>query len=133
MSSLKQYQSRAAALSHCGPPLIVAGLAALIFGVAVPAIPAITALSILTLGVTNATLARFRNSPAITAVLLLHSATYASLYALFIGAVLHPAVSTFPGALGAMPALDLAASIVPMAISLRRIATALGQQFELLR
>jgi hypothetical protein len=119
-----------AALSHAGPLLIIAGLAALILVAAFPTVPAITAFSILTLGATNATLARLRNSPAIAAALLLHSATYASLYAQFIGATLHAAASTPPGVLAALPALDLAASIVPMAISLRRIAAALGQQFE---
>ena len=125
-----QFQRRAATLSHLGAPLIAVGLALFILAIWLPAAPVVTAFSILTLGATNATIARFRNSPAITAALLLHSAIYASLYALFIGAILHAAVSTTPGALGAMPALDLAASIVPIAISLRRIATALGQQFE---
>ena len=123
----KNLFGRTVALTHAGPPLILAGLAALILVTAFPEVPAITALSILTLGATNATLDRFRNAPAITTALLLHAATYIAVYTLFIGATLYAAAT---GALGTLVALDLALSILPMAIAAQRVAIALRPQSE---
>jgi hypothetical protein len=130
MPRQNQFRSRLAELSHSGPPLIFAGLAALILFAAIPKVPALTALSILTLGATNATLDRFRNSAAIVHALLLHAATYAGLYALFIGATLHAAAGTHGGALGSFQAVDVAASFLPTAVSIMQIAIALRRQFE---
>jgi len=125
-----QHVRRITSLSRSGPPLIVAGLVALMAVGIFPKIPAVTALSILMLGATNATLDRYHRSPAITMFLLLHTTIYVMLYALFVGATLHAAASTPSGITGPLAALDLAASLVPMGYSLKRIAAALRQQFE---
>lgn len=130
MPRLNQLQSRLAEFSHSGPPLMIAGLAVLILVAAIPPVPAVTALSILTLGATNVTIDRFRNSPAIVHALLLHVATYASLYALFIGATLHMIAGSHGGSMGITEAADLAASIAVMAVSVRRVAVALRPHFE---
>jgi hypothetical protein len=63
-------------------------------------------------------------------VLLLHAATYAGLYALFIGATQHAAAETRGGGMGFFQAADLVTSIAIMAVSLRRIAVALRRPFE---
>jgi hypothetical protein len=130
MLRLTPIQSRAAALFRSGPPLIIAGLGALILVMAIPTIPAITALSILMLGATNATLDRFRNSPSIVSALVLHTTTYCGLYALFVGATLNLVMTTHGGTLGVIAADDLTMSVIPMVVSLHRIAIALKQQFE---
>ena len=128
MASSKKLVRYTAGISHSGAPLIIAGLAALILVAAIPTVPAMTALSILTLGATNATLDRAQRSPAILMTQLLHSATYGSLYALFLGATLHSAASAPNGELGAIAALDIAASVPPAALALRRVAAALRPQ-----
>jgi hypothetical protein len=130
MSRLKQLPSTALGIAHSGPTLIIAGLAGLILVAAIPTIPAVTALSTLTLGATNALLDRFRNSQTIAGALLVHAAVYGSLYALFIGATLQGAATSPGGALGTPYAVDLAASLVPTAVALRRIAVALRRQSE---
>ena len=125
-----QLRTGIASLPGSSAPFIVAGLIALMAVVILPTMPAVTAFSILALGATNATLDRFRLSQAISGVLLLHTTTYVMLYALFIGATLHTATSTPFGPSGPLPALDLAASVLPMSYALKRIVAALRQQFE---
>jgi hypothetical protein len=96
----------------------------------VPAMPVVTAMAILALGATNATIARFARSPALIPVVLLHAATYATLYALFIGATLHAATGSTTGRLSAWSALDLVASTLPMAVALKRIGQSFLKQVE---
>jgi hypothetical protein len=124
---------RAAAFSHSGAPLIVAGITALMTVAAFPTAPAVTALSIVMLGATNTTLDRYRHSQALTAALLLHTGAYASLYVLFVGATLHAAAATPSGALSTLPAVDLVTSAIPLAISVHRIVATFRQQLELQR
>lgn len=112
-----------------GPLLIAVGLAGLLVSAFIPAVPVVTAMAILTLGATDVTLARFGGSPAFCPIIILHAATYAGLYGLFIGATLHAAAPTSLSALRAWTMLDIAASTVPMAMALQHVLIGLRQQF----
>ena len=112
------------------PNLIAVGLMMLFAAPWISAMPVVTAMAILALGATDATLARFRGAPAIVPVLLMHAATYIGLYSLFIGATLHAAAAASPAGLGLWAALDLAASSLPMAITLQHILSGLRQHLE---
>ncbi len=120
-------QSRTAAFASSSAFLIGAGLAILIAATWIPAVPVVTAFAILALGATEATLARFRSSPALVSIVLLHAATYAALYGLFIGATFHAAYST-GNSLDACQALDLIASAFLMAIALQRTIGVLSRR-----
>src|SRR5688572_33349218 len=74
-----------------GAALIAVGMSMLLLAVFLPALPAITAMSLVALGTTEVTLTRFRDTPALVPVMLVHAATYGGLYAVFIGAALHAA------------------------------------------
>jgi hypothetical protein len=91
-----------------------------------PNIPAITAMALVALGATDITLVRYRGTTALAPILLLHAVTYGGLYALFIGAALAAVASQPTGGLGAALILDLAASTVPAAATLRHIYTGIG-------
>lgn len=120
--------------SATGAASIAFGLSILILAAWIPSLPVITAMAILTLGATDATLARFRGTAALYPVMLLHAATYALLYALFIGATLHAtnaAAST--ASLSRWVLFDLAASTLPMALAVQRIVGALRHSPELKR
>jgi hypothetical protein len=104
-----------------GPLLIAVGLAGLVASAWLPGVPVVTSMAVLTLGATDATLARFRQSPALVSVTLLHAAVYLALYGMFIGATLHAAASGLPAALHARVALDLLTSTLPMAVAFRRV------------
>jgi hypothetical protein len=84
-------------------------------------------MAILGLGTTNATLTRFHRSAALCPVLLLHAATYLCLYALFLGATLHAAAAASTAGLGLWQSLDLAVSLLPMAVAAQRVTSALRQ------
>jgi|tagenome__1003787_1003787.scaffolds.fasta_scaffold20910927_2 hypothetical protein len=107
-----------------GPFLIATGLALLLASIVFPVIPAVTAMAILTVGATEATLARYRYSPALPTIMLVHAPTYFSLYATFIAATLYVPVGLPAHTLSVRLALDLVASIPFMAIALRRIVVA---------
>jgi hypothetical protein len=112
-----------------GTALIAAGMVLLLAAVYLPRMPAVTAMALVALGATDVTLARFRGSPAIVPILVLHAVIYGGLYALFLGAVLDVATASSATSLGHPIAFDLAASTLPAAASLRRMATALRSQF----
>ena len=101
--------------------LIGIGLAMLIATPFWPAAPVVTAMAIITLGATEITLARFQGNASIVPLMILHGATYASLYVLFVGATLHSASVSSSAGIGLRTAFDLAASIVPVAIAVLRI------------
>ncbi len=105
-----------------GSLLIAIGIAALLASMWLPNMPVVTAMAVLTLGATDATLARYRRSPALPVITLTHAAVYLSLYSMFIGATLHvPSVALSHGLVrGAV--IDLAASILPMAIAVQHMA-----------
>jgi hypothetical protein len=112
------------------PILIAVGLFTLLAAAWLPAVPVVTAMAILALGATYATLARFRGTPAIVPVMLVHTAAYVTLYGLFLGAALHADTAATTAGLSLWAALDVAASAVPMAIALQRIAGRLRQNLE---
>ena len=101
-----------------------AGLSALPFW---PAAPVVTAMAIIMLGATEVTLARFQRSTLIVPTMILHGATYASLYVLFVGATLHSASVSSAAGIGFRTALDLAASVFAVAIAAIRIFSRLRQ------
>jgi hypothetical protein len=101
------------------PLLIGFGLVILIVCCHWPA-PILAALGLIVLGTTLVTIDRFSTSPALPFILALHSLTYASLLALFIGALLHSANSFTP-----FHALDITASGVLIVIAVERILMAL--------
>ena len=88
--------------------------------------PVATAMAMVTLGATLATIARFRDTAVLLPVVALHAATYAALYGLFVGAMLHR-VAAGSAPPGSWVALDLASSAVPILISLRLVASVLSQ------
>ena len=113
-----------------GPLLIAVGLAGLLASAWLPAVPVVTAMAILALGATDAMLVRFRHSPAFVPIILLHSAAYAALYGLFVGATLHATATAAGQGVNAWEALDLAASTLLMALALQRIGSAIRRQFS---
>ena len=72
-----------------GPLSIALGLTALLTSLLIPAVLAVTSMGIVALGATQATLTRFRLSPALPTIMLVHGVTYISLYAIFVCAVLY--------------------------------------------
>ena len=127
--SLPLLHSRTGArMSPSGAWLIAIGLAILISAAWIPGVPVVTAMAIIALGATNATFARFHGSPALCPVLLLHAVTYLSLYALFVGATLHAAADASTAGLGLGPSLDLAVSVLPLAVAMQRMGGVLSRR-----
>ena len=108
-----------------GPRLIVVGLTALLTSILFPGVPAVSAMAIVALGATQSTFARFRQSPALPTIMLLNAAVYFSLYVTFVCAALYSPAATSESALGLLGAIDLATSILPMAIALQMVGAAL--------
>jgi hypothetical protein len=111
------------------PALIGGGLVLMILAAWLPIVPVVTGMAMIALGSTELTLARFRDAAVFVPALVLHATTYALLYALFVGAQLHASQMAPLTRASDLAALDLAISIVPMAIAIRRISAALQQSF----
>jgi hypothetical protein len=111
-----------------GPTLIAIGMSILLLAVWSPSLPAVTAMSLVALGATDVMLTRFRGTPALLPIILLHAITYGGLYAVFLGATLHAASSSSTTALDLRSLLDLAASTFPAAAAARRIFVSLRSQ-----
>jgi hypothetical protein len=110
-----------------GPAVIAVGLATLAAAMITPAVPAVTAMGLVALGATGVMLARFRATPMLVPLVLLNLVTYAGLYALFVGAVLHAASAQASG-IPQTQLVDLAVSALPMvAVLWRSIAAICGQ------
>jgi hypothetical protein len=107
------------------PLLIALGLALLLTSILLPVVPAVTAMAVVTLGATQATSSRFRQSPALPTIMLLHAAIYLSLYTTFVCAVLYTPAVTSMRTLSLCTVFDLAASVLPMAIALQAVAGSL--------
>jgi len=105
-----------------GPLWITIGLAIMVVGAFYPNAPVVTALSLIALGATEVAVSRRHESPSPVPIVLIQGTTYALLYALFIGARLHTHGEALAGPL---TMLDLAASMFPIAIVLRRILACL--------
>lgn len=83
-------------------------------------------MSLVALGATAATSKRLRQSPARTPLLLSHGLVYSAIYLLFIGSTLD-AATRLAGGLSPFARLDLAASLMPMAVAAGVIAAAIRQ------
>lgn len=92
-----------------------------------PIVPVVTGMAMIALGSTELTLARFRDAAVFVPALLLHATTYALLYVLFVGAQVHTSRMAPLTSISDLAILDLAISIVPMAIVLKRISNSLWQ------
>lgn len=105
--------SNASWVYRWAPTLIGTGLLLLFASVSWPMLPTVTGMTLIGLGATGATAERFRGTPALVPVLVVHMAIYGGLYALFVGATLHAAARTNAG-IGFLAAIDLAASLGPV-------------------
>jgi hypothetical protein len=108
------------------PALIALGIGVLLASAWWPAAPVVTAMAVVTLGATEATSARFRGKSAMMPAMIVHGATYAGLYGLFIGATLHASTA----GVGVWKLLDVAASFLPVALALLRILAGLRQHVD---
>ena len=115
-----------------GPLLIAVGLGGVLASIWLPAVPVVTAMAILVLGATDATFVRFRHSPALPAIVLLHAAAYTALYGLFLGATLHAAATASVSGVSTSTwaACDAAVSIYPMAIAIRQTCAGLSRNWR---
>ncbi len=112
-----------------GPAWIAVGLLLMIVAVVFPDAPIVTAVAIIALGVTEVTIARTPRSASTIPILILHALCYALLYALFAGSRLHQSLEAPTTTLSVFTTLDLALSLLPMAIALKRISSCLRQLF----
>jgi hypothetical protein len=99
-----------------GPLFIAVGLGVLLAAAWLPTLPVISSMALLAIGATRATLARFRGTPALLPVMLVHLAAYGGLYALYIGATFHEAATGDAPGLGLFQAADITASALLMGI-----------------
>jgi hypothetical protein len=97
----------------------------MIAGAFSPNAPMVTAIALIALGTTEILVSRQQKSPSPLLLVLVHGATYAMLYALFIGARLYTPTAGPASSLTLLTILDLAMSTLPMAIAARRILTCL--------
>lgn len=109
------------------PALIGIGLAVLVTAAWWPNALVLTAMAIITLGASDSTISRFRDTPSFVPLLLLHGTTYGALYVLFLGATLNAASSATSVRAPSWLMLDFAASAFPVSLAMRRIATAVRQ------
>jgi hypothetical protein len=109
------------------PALVGTGIATLFAAAWWPAAPVVTAMAVIALGATEITLSRYRGTTALLPVVILHGATYAALYGLFVGARLHAAGNSAMAGLNGFEAFDLALSLIPMAIAAQRATRCLRQ------
>jgi hypothetical protein len=84
-------------------------------------------MAIIALGATELTVSRFQGSAAALPVVMLHGATYALLYSLFIGARLHDAAIASGAGISSFAAFDLTVSLVPVALALKCVSSCLRQ------
>jgi hypothetical protein len=108
------------------PALIAIGFVVLLAGAWWSVVPVVTAMAVIALGATGVTANRRHTSPAFCVVIAVHLFVYLSLYFLFVGAVCHAAIQAPPGGLTFLQGLDLAVSVVPMALVVRRSLAAMG-------
>jgi hypothetical protein len=105
--------------------LIGAGLVVLLAQTIWPALPALTAVAMIALGATNATIGRWLDNANLCRHLILSAVIYASLYLLFVGAVLDAAARTSFGRLELPQTMDLVMSVVVMAIAGHKTVTSI--------
>ena len=109
-----------------GPAFIAIGLSVFLAAAWWPAVPVIGAMSLVALGATLATIARFRGMAALRGIVAIHLAVYLSVYALFLGAVLHVLAAKLSLSITSPQIADLAMSVLVMAFVVRLSLTAIG-------
>jgi hypothetical protein len=114
--------------SH-GPTLIGAGLLLLLASTYCHGVPIVTAVALISLGATEVMIARPCAHARLVPITILHAATYATLYALFLGATLHASTATSTATRWPVT-LDIAASLLPMLLAAKRICTHLFRTIE---
>jgi hypothetical protein len=107
--------------------LIALGLILLIAAAWLPAAPVLSAMGLIALGTTQITASRYRGTSSFLQLLILHAATYACLYGLFVGAVFDAALRTSATRSVYWTALDLVVSVVPVAMAARAVFVASRQ------
>jgi hypothetical protein len=112
-----------------GPILIGAGLLLLSSSICWSTLPVLTAVALISLGTTDTTLARPFAHARLFPLAIMHAATYTTLYALFLGATLHAANANSSQASWPL-VLDIAVSLLLMALAAKRICTHLLQTIE---
>jgi hypothetical protein len=110
-----------------GTSFIAVGLVVLLLAPAWPTAPVVTAVSLIALGATHITLARLRNNPHVLPLVFLHAAIYTVLYALFLCATLHASSVAAASNIQLHVGLDIALSVLPMAVAAQRISKRLLQ------
>jgi hypothetical protein len=108
-----------------GPECIGIGLAILMLNGLWPVVPVLSAMALVALGATSVTVRRLcttRNAAFLVALNLL---VYCGLYILFVGATLHLAF-VVGHQLGALAAIDLVLSAVPLGMAVNQTCSALG-------
>jgi prolipoprotein diacylglyceryltransferase len=108
-----------------GPGVIGAGIAMMIFASCCQGAAILTAVALITLGATQVTLARHRDTALLLPITILHLATYATLYALFLGATIHAANTNADRGIQWFVVLDVATSLVPLGLAAQRVSTRL--------
>ena len=106
------------------PALIAVGFAVLLASTWWTQAPVVTAMALVALGATSATTALRRTATTTSVVTAVHLFIYLNLYFLFVGAVCHAA--TLAGGVTFLSGLDFGASVVPMAIMVRRSLAVIG-------
>lgn len=104
---------------------IAIGLALLLLGSFSPNAPIVTGLAIIATGATEATALRTRLSASTVPLMLIHGTTYATLYALFVGARLHAALAAPGTGASNFAVFDVAVSILPMVFAARQFSSSL--------
>jgi hypothetical protein len=111
--------------AHTATWLIGGGLAVLLAHTIWHALPVLAAVAMIFWGATNATIGRPLDKAALGRHLILSAFVYASLYVLFVGAVLDAAARTSPGRLAPLQVLDLVLSVVLIVVAVRTAVLAI--------
>ena len=103
-----------------GSLLIAMGLVGLAASAYLPAMPLISAMALVAWGATAALGSRMANSPFVGTAMVVHLFVYLSLYLVFVGAVIHAAISGPQSGIGAPLILDCGTSAVLMTMVIRK-------------
>jgi hypothetical protein len=105
------------------PTQMLIGMHVLLAGAWWPDAPVASAMALIALGATGATIERVRSMSASHYITVVHLFVYLNLYLLFVGAVCHASVDG--GGIRLASGLDLAISVIPMALVVRRSLAAM--------
>ncbi len=106
---------------------IAVGLVALTASAYVPALPVLSAMALVAAGATAALCTRLAYSQHAALAIAAHLCVYVSLYSIFVGAVIHEALSGAQKGIAGLWMIDFGASVVLIAMALRKaVGTILG-------